>query len=756
MDSSHAKAALLHTIRESYLLKNLPEDSLLELAQEISQVVLDKDEALFNLGDPSDSIYFLASGQLDVVGQDKKGSQIVYATLEAGSVVGEMGYFTGQHRTATIISKVSSTLVKVPDSGMRRLIDNYPDAMERVGDVIRHRLEENELYKILPKLLGNLDAKTFRDIYERVVWVHLDRGEYLMKQGDPPDSMFILVRGRLRATVITEDGSQITVGEITPGESIGEMAMFTHENRTASVDAVRGSSLVRFSRDDFDWITKTYPRIVQEITKVIIGRLRRLSNSKQKSVEITNIAIGPINPDVPILDFADRLVKSLKRIDTATVLSSQQVDNTLGIDKISQAGLGSPLDLKIATWLDDIETSNRFVVYVTDNTFSEWTLRSLHQADRILLVGQAGDPPAKSSFEAEIAKSSTARQDLVLLHPDDTRPPTGTIRWLEARKVARHYHICWNNDDNFHRLSRFLAGKAVGLCLGGGGARGFAHFGVLRTMLEQGIPIDIIGGNSMGAYVASVYAVGKAQGWSVDQMIQGVKKIFSRWYYEIGPLNPPISSLVGDGMFVSDIKDVLGKTTIEDLWTPYFCVSSNLTRASVKVHDTGPLWRAVRVSGGLPGILPPLVLDNDLHVDGALLNNLPVDVMSQKCDGGVVMAIDVSPLVDMSVNVQPRDTLSGWDILLSRAKLTPEEIKMPGLLTIMSRSSEIGTILQLHGKLDKLTDYHVTMPVERFDILGFGDADEIVQAGYRESQSSLLNWIESSEHLEYWRNPEEA
>ena len=136
----------------------------------------------------------------------------------------------------------------------------------------------------------------------------------------------------------------------------------------------------------------------------------------------------------------------------------------------------------------------------------------------------------------------------------------------------------------FERVARFLAGKAIGLCLGGGGARGFAHFGVIRTLQELGVPIDIIGGNSMGAYVASVYATGHEKGWDIGRMVQATKDIFSRWFLH---LTPPITSMVSDGLLVHDIKNCLGDAQIEDLWLPYFCVSSNLTRAEVRTHCTG-------------------------------------------------------------------------------------------------------------------------------------------------------------------------
>ncbi len=256
------------------------------------------------------------------------------------------------------------------------------------------------------------------------------------------------------------------------------------------------------------------------------------------------------------------------------------------------------------------------------------------------------------------------------------------------------------------------------------------------------MPIDIIGGNSMGAYVASIYATGLDKGWDIDDMIKATREVFSRWFLH---LTPPITSMVADGILVHDIKECLGDIQIEDLWLPYFCVSSNLTRAEVRTHSTGDLWRAVRVSGGLPGIVPPLVFDGDLHVDGALLNNLPVDVMSRMCDGGTVIAIDVSPIVDMAENKPYGDTLSGWDIVFSKFSPFMENISIPNMLTIMQRSAEIGGVLQLKGIVDKLADIYIQMPVQQFDTLGFGQAEKIVDVGYDEAQRRIIPWLIETE-----------
>ncbi|MDA9982069.1 patatin-like phospholipase domain-containing protein [Gammaproteobacteria bacterium] len=738
------KAELLRYIRETYLLKDLQEEILQDLSNDLTWVTLAPGDNLFHHGDESNSTYLVTDGLLEVAIVQEDGSEKFVGEIEPGQWVGEMGVLTGQSRLASVYAHTDGIahLVKIPASGFGRISSNNPHALAQLGETIRRRLFRNQLAEMLPSLFGELDETTFDNIEAEAEWVQVFRGDVLMREGDPSDSMYILIWGRLQARITGEDGSQIVVGEIIPGESVGEMAMFTGETRTSSVVAVRDTALVKFSKAAFDRLMHKYPHVVRQITNVVIGRLRRLTHSKTSAQKVTNVAVVAINPDVPLTQFTKRFVTALNKLGSTVYLSSEGVDAILGVKNSAQGDSDDPLNIRLTVWLDHQEATNSFVVYQADTAMTAWSHRAIRQADRILLVAQAGDDPAQTKFEAHVHRNATVRKDLVLLYPDGQKRPRGTIKWLEVRQVTKHHHVRWNLDGDFERCARFVAGKAVGLCLGGGGARGFAHFGVLRTLQEAGVPIDIIGGNSMGAYISSVYATGRAEGWDVKTMIDATRKIFARWYLH---LTPPITSMIADGVLVHDIKECLKDTQIEDLWLPFFCVSSNLTRAEVKTHSTGDLWRAVRASGGLPGLVPPVVFDGDLHVDGALLDNLPIDVMSQMCDGGTVIAIDVSPVVDMGENTFYGDSLSGWDIIFSRINPLAKQIKIPALPTILQRSSEIGAVLQLKGVVDKLTDLYISMPVEHFDILGFSSAEKIVQVGYNEAQRRIIPWLTERE-----------
>ena len=245
-----SKAELLAHIRKTYLFESLDEDTLHDLAMDLTWVRLEAGEALFRYGDESDSMYLAIQGLLEVAIVQEDGSEQFVGEVEPGQWVGEMGVFSGQGRLASTYAHAEHAveLVRLPASGFARISSTNPSALVQVGETIRRRLFRNQLAEMLPKLFGELDEETFDSIEEEAEWVQVFRGSVLMREGDPGDSMYILIRGRLQARITQEDGSHIVVGEITPGESVGEMAMFTGDPRTADVVAIRDTALVKFSK----------------------------------------------------------------------------------------------------------------------------------------------------------------------------------------------------------------------------------------------------------------------------------------------------------------------------------------------------------------------------------------------------------------------------------------------------------------------------------------------------------------------------
>src|SRR6202035_4079754 len=192
--------------------------------------------------------------------------------------------------------------------------------------------------------------------------------------------------------------------------------------------------------------------------------------------------------------------------------------------------------------------------------------------------------------------------------------------WLEGSPVALHHHV--GDAADLGRLARLITRRGGRLVLSGGGARGFAHLGIIRALREARVPIDFVGGSSIG----SIIAAGVAVGWSDDEM----RLRYRRSFVDTNPVNDytfPFVALTRGRKVSRLLQREYGDILIEDLRRPFFCVSANLSTGRALEHRDGRLADALRASVAIPGVLPPVFHGDDVLVDGATINNLPVDVM---------------------------------------------------------------------------------------------------------------------------------
>jgi NTE family protein/lysophospholipid hydrolase len=321
----------------------------------------------------------------------------------------------------------------------------------------------------------------------------------------------------------------------------------------------------------------------------------------------------------------------------------------------AQRGPGDPGRNELIEWLHTVERGNDCVVYQTDAQDTSWSRLCLSQADVALLTGGAGGDPRLGEVEARALAMNLLRCELVLVHPSQ---PSATSRWLEGRAVADHHHLRADHPEDAARLARMVTGNACGVVLGGGSSRGFAHLGVLRALEEAGVPIDVVGGTSVGAVMGALCASGLSDAERVERAVTA----FTRSGRFI-TLTLPLIALSSGRRVNRLLEEHIGSTPIEDLPRPFFCVSANLTRAEEVIHARGPLWRAVRASLSLPGIFPPIYADGDLLVDGAALNNVPAEVMRARIGSGSIVAVDLFPDVEPMTAAPFDSDLSGWRVL---------------------------------------------------------------------------------------------
>jgi predicted acylesterase/phospholipase RssA len=515
------------------------------------------------------------------------------------------------------------------------------------------------------------------------------------------------------------------------------MAVLSGEPRSATVFAMRDTQLAKLSKASVGRIVERHPQsMLLMLTSRLVSRVRDMSRGDRRRADVVTIALVPAGPDVPLEEFAADLAGALSSLGSTLRLTSAVVDRRFGRPGAAQAPDREGGSTGLLEWLAEQEVEHRFVVYQADPGLSPWTERCVRQGDRVLLVAAAGGDAAPGEIEAELLRRGPCATPvtLILVHASATSSPSATARWLHGRTLERHLHVRRGARADYERAARFLTGAAVGLALGGGFARGLAHLGILRALTEANIHVDAIGGASMGAMVAAQWAAGATPERILHAMRTGFADSFD-------DMTLPFLAFKRGGKTSRFVRDLFGDTRIEDLWTPYFCVSANLNRAELKVHTSGSLANAVLASSRAPGIFPPMVIEGELHVDGGLINNVPVDVMRTFSNEGLVIGVDVSPPHELNHVADYGDDVPGWRAIWHRFNPTRDRrIYRPSILLVLMRVIEFGGISYRREKAE-MADLYISPDVLRFKRNDFHAAQAIADAGYDAARERLSEWL---------------
>lgn len=591
---------------------------------------------------------------------------------------------------------------------------------------------ESRILRILRSspVFGSLDEEVLQALSHSFQIRHVPGGQYVVREGDASDTMFFLLGGRLRVSRRAPDNALLMYNEIQIGESVGEMAMILHQPRTADVSTLRDSALAVLERHTFEQLLQRYPLPINRVfSQAIYAHLRHKSHvGEQRNVQC--FAVVPLH-DGPVAAEAARSLTAAfsamgraHHIDPAHLLASGS----------------STVDLRAAIDLHtQLEDRYEYLVYEAESRLSEATLRAVRQADQIIFVTSAGQPRGIGDFEAELKREpgmAMKRQHLVVVHPAGTQQPGARSAWQQGRDLERVYPVRLGNLPDFERVTRFLTGTAVGVVLGGGGARGFAHLGILRALTEAGVPIDVVGGNSMGALIGAQYAAGK----TIDA-IRLDTQIFAA-----GGERPtlPLISLVSGKRVARDLERMFEGLECDGLWRPYFAAACNLSKGCTTVQDVGPMWRAVLASNSPAGLFPPVIHMGDLLVDGAILENVPVAAMrgrlgtplERRRGNGTIIAIDVDVAQDLVVAPEVK-RLSVWKTI--KGKIRREADPSPNIADILYRAGHIGGLYQ-RGQTISQADHYLEPPVGAFPMMAYKRAEEIADVGYRYAQARIEHW----------------
>ncbi|ODV94454.1 hypothetical protein PACTADRAFT_44793 [Pachysolen tannophilus NRRL Y-2460] len=820
------------TNKSSLKAKPLDFENLVkELANKLQIMFIKKDTTIIEENQRTSGLYYVVDGLLDVTHKSQiSNGKIVKKqlyTIKPGGVAGYLGSVVGYRSFVTVKAHTNSYVGFIP----KEVLDNFMDKYYVVQLLVARN--------ILPLLDKEILLIDFA-----LEWVQSQAGDILYKQGDPANGIYIVLNGRFRSllesspdsgddinnsndrrqsssSLSEEKENCITVlSENGQGESLGEVEVLTASLRPSTMVAVRDSETARIPRTLFEILAMSKPSIMIKVSRIVAERMQQINESSDSnnssyknptisalpstynsgnykgSTDYRTITILPVTHGVPVAEFASKLVLAFKACGRSVIsLNQASTLNHLGkhaFDKMAK--------LKQSGFFAELEEKYQTVVYVTDTPVSStWTHTAISQGDCILLVADATLSPDIGDYERLLVKMrTTARTELILLHPTRYVEPGSTNKWLKSRiwvhshhhvqmdvrkniisKVAaesnnvlpltlrsskmiqssqtkianiksrvgniikddllkilpdfqhlysqqKYYQPIQSHKSDFLRLARILSGNAVGLVLGGGGSRGLSHIGIIKALEDHGIPVDMIGGTSMGSFVGGLYAK------DYDLLpIYGRTKRFagrvSSVWRALSDLTYPVTSYVTGHEFNRGIWKAFGDSRIEDFWLKFYANSTNITNSVMEIHSSGYAWRYVRASMTLAGILPPLTDNGSMLLDGGYIDNLPVEEMKNR-GASIIFAVDVGSVDDRSPMTYG-DSLSGAWVLFNRWNPFSNHANVPSMAEIQMRLAYVSSVNALEKAKRTRGVIYLRPPIENYATLDFGKFEEIYRVG---------------------------
>jgi predicted acylesterase/phospholipase RssA/CRP-like cAMP-binding protein len=741
-DPNAEKLALL---RANPLFAELEAPALADLAARAELRAYPAGYNLIAQGEVAEALFVVAEGRLNASVRQGAEAPAHIGALGPGDMVGESALLGGGRRTATVIAETDCKMLILNRRAFDAVLAQHPELLDTVADLIHQRARQARLRSLLE---GHLPEEAIAAFLKRATWVYVSRGNTVFEDGDRAELFYLVVDGWLGDFARErKDMPPSLRGEHRRGDGFGELELMLGIPRTRTVRALRDCELVGYTKADFDELMRAWPDFFMELirrlfAKVVPGHARRFTYPTLK------IGLLPLHPSIDVNDTARRLAAAVERAGGSVIRAHLDLVATeIDVPDLEILPDGDPNWQRADLWID--RQTDRFSVVIIEAhaRCDAWNVRAAAHVDHVIGAAPGDAPLDKTFLERFLCRNATKatralrsmrqqggmeeppiRRSLLMLHPPSTVLPSGTQTWIQAVDAERVFHIQGLRDGDFDRVARLLGGRGFGLVLGGGGARGLAHLGVHRALTEAGIEADFIGGTSMGSIVAAQLA--RRLGW--DDLVQLNRDCVGVNAFREYTL--PMFALLRSRKISQLAQMVGGDTDITDLWLPYFAISADITNARMVVHEDGPLWRAIRASGSLPGIVQPVIEGSSLLVDGGIINNVPADVMRFRVGGaGRVIGVNVSP--ESELPMKHTEFPGPWRSFGS-AMVGRRDASVPNVFDILMRSlvlSSIDRMTQVQREIDLL----LSPDIQAYGVLDFEKMDEIIETGYRETSARM-------------------
>jgi NTE family protein len=594
------------------------------------------------------------------------------------------------------------------------------------------QLNKDSLYKVLKRNFHELSLESITDLIDDGELMYLDSEKEIIKQGDVTKDVYFLLFGRIIATIENKYGESILLNEISQGEFFGEMSLLSGDLRAATLTTIKESILLKVSGENFERHLDKHPLTLRYINKILIKRLQK-SNLSNNDTVFQNICCVQLGKLQETLQSIVLLKEKLFRTPKVCIVTKEGAlnNNLLQVeDDIADR------QYKFINWVHDLSSQFDFIIYFCDEQDLEWSELCIRQADRIMLFGAKDLSTNLTPLESNIFLNKNIAAKIeknLVVSWSQNEVISGTERMLQNRHIKNVFHII--SEKEIDRLIRYFQGRSIKLVLSGGGARGFAHLGVYKALVELDIPVDFVGGTSAGSLMAGAMAMGWSYNTAKVNSYQALVKN--------NPLNDyhfPLVSFLKGKRFRNTLDKHFGNTQVEDLISPFYAVASNFTKSKIEILNRGSLVFAINASMALPAILPPMVKGNSLLMDGGLMDNLPFEYMNSLAHGTNIG-------VDLSTS-KKRDL--GFDKIPSNLTLLKQKLfgkikyKVPNISQIMMGTLTLASEEKVRNN-EKKFDLYIKPDVSGFGFLEWNNFDALIKCGYDTAYPILKKWKEEQE-----------
>lgn len=572
---------------------------------------------------------------------------------------------------------------------------------------------KNSVIQLLDRFFGiEAAAELYLDLHLQTY----NKGEIIMNEGSVGKEMYIVLSGSLDVVVHFEHHPRV-VGTIRKGECVGEMALLGDGKRSATVVAKRNCILVCIDIAQFELVKAHNQQLLLKLNQYIIERLKKV-NQLHARKRVTNKFIAIID-------------------NLGNTAFSQNIlyywGNAKQIKIVSEESHGHYTDLEFALEINKLEDYDYVILESSIN--ENWNDRIKNNAEKLVFICEESDQAAL--LNANVKRSLNSANDIVCLQYNEAEPKN-VAQWFNAFLPNQIFKYKKEHVEHIDRIVRIICEVPICLVFGGGGAHGLSNLGVVKALSELNIPIDIIGGTSIG----SIFTAALAQDWPFDYVYNQIEKDISKH----NPLSdytwPFVALLKGKKM-----HKVLKKhfnLPMEHSWKNIFCVAANLSKAKTEIIQDGPLNLAIASSIAIPGVLPPQLYRKSLLIDGGVLNNLPADIM-YKLYKGHIISVDVVSSKARSIEHQYK--LTNWQ-LIKNSITSNRKNYVPNSMNTIMKAITLASAERAPEK-EIISDYYIKPRIKK-GFLAWKEMDDFVAEGY----TSTMELLKNSNYLETLNLPE--